>query len=191
MKATEILMKEHRLIERVVASLERAADLLEAGVDVEGVYFLDAVDFAGGFADGCHHKKEEDVLFKVMSAAGVPVEGGPIGVMLYEHEQGRSYIHSLKAAALKYQAGEATAQQEIIQNARGYASLLRAHIAKEDNILFPMAERVIPPESQLRMLNDFEIVESARVGVCLAYYGVAETLEQKIAGYSQGTGGSV
>ena len=34
--------------------------------------------------------------------------------------------------------------QELVQHARDYVALLREHIQKEDNVLFPMADRVVP-----------------------------------------------
>ena len=79
-------MAEHRVIERVIQALENAAQCLEGGRDVRPGFFVDAADFIAGFADGCHHRKEEGVLFKAMIENGVPVHGGPVAVMLYEHQ---------------------------------------------------------------------------------------------------------
>jgi hemerythrin-like domain-containing protein len=81
MKATEILMDEHRVIERVLTALERAAERLEQGGKLDPGFFVDATDFIRGFADGCHHQKEEGVLFKAMTAAGMPTDQGPIAVI--------------------------------------------------------------------------------------------------------------
>ena len=64
MNATEILMDEHRVIERVLDALESAANLATQGGQIRPGFFIDASDFIKGFADGCHHMKEEGVLFK-------------------------------------------------------------------------------------------------------------------------------
>jgi len=64
MKATDILMSEHQVILRMITALEKATDLLEDGRAVPPEIFIEASDFIKGFADGCHHKKEEGVLFK-------------------------------------------------------------------------------------------------------------------------------
>ncbi len=63
MEATHILKEEHEVIERVIAALESAVQKLQAGQDVPPTFFLETAQFVRGFADGCHHKKEEDVLF--------------------------------------------------------------------------------------------------------------------------------
>lgn len=184
MKATDILTEEHRVIERVLDTLEIAAERLEKGQPVRPGMFIEAADFIQGFADGCHHKKEEGVLFPSMSAQGVPVQGGPIGVMLSEHEQGRIYTRAMRQAAERLATGDTQASQEISQNARGYVALLRQHIFKENNILFPMANRVIPPDQQDQVAEDFEHVEHEETGegVHEKYLALAGALEKEIQG---------
>lgn len=183
MTATDVLMEEHRLIERVITALEAGAQRLEDGEIVRPEFFLDASDFISGFADGCHRKKEEGVLFIAMASNGVPVQGGPIGVMLAEHEQGRIYNRGIRAGVVKLQAGDPKGKAEIIRNARNYAMLLRQHIAKEDTVLFPIAERFIPMEQLDRVKIDFETVEKEEIGegVHERYHALAEALENEIS----------
>ncbi len=99
MQAIENLMTEHRLIERVLMALETAARRLMAGQPLRAGFFLDATEFLQGFADGCHHWKEETVLFPALIAHGMPSRGGPVAVMLSEHEQGRAFVRALQEAA--------------------------------------------------------------------------------------------
>ncbi len=162
MEATKILIDEHRVIERVLAVLEKAAGGLESDQGVQAEFFLSAADFIKGFADGCHHRKEEGVLFPAMEAAGIPRQGGPIGVMLAEHEEGRRLTRLMRAAAEKLAAGETAAKTEVVMNARAYTRLLHQHIAKEDQVLFPMADRVIQLSAQDKLAEDFERVEARR-----------------------------
>jgi hemerythrin-like domain-containing protein len=182
MLATEILMSEHRVIERVIASLETGARRLEAGQLVRPEFFLNAADFIKGFADGCHHKKEEGVLFKALETAGLPTKGGPVGTMLVEHEQGRAFTAGMRQAALRLQAGQASAAADLIANARGYAALLTQHIQKEDTILFPLADRVLDPQSQNDVAEGFEHVEHEETGegVHEKYLGIADGLEREM-----------
>jgi hemerythrin-like domain-containing protein len=164
MKATEILMEEHGVIGGVLDSLEAATSRAQNGESVRPGFFLEAADFIRGFADGCHHVKEESVLFKTMSEKGVPVNGGPIGVMLKEHEQGRILTRSMRAAAERWQAGDESAKAETLRSAAGYAALLRQHILKENTMLFPMADRVIPASEHKLVEEGFERVEHEETG---------------------------
>ncbi len=170
MKSVEVLMAEHRVIERVLTALEVATERLDQGGNVNPGFFIHATDFIRGFADGCHHQKEEGVLFKAMAQAGMPTEEGPIAVMLAEHEQARAYTADLLKAAQRLQAGDEQAAAAVIHNARGYAALLRQHIAKEDGVLFPMADRIER--------------ENAAEGVHDMYLALAEKLERLARGMS-------
>jgi hemerythrin-like domain-containing protein len=183
MEATDILMSEHRVIERVIDSLEKAAARLEAGQEVAPEFFLQASDFIKGFADGCHHRKEEGVLFKRMEQHGLSPTRGPVAVMLSEHEQGRQYTREMRQAAAALQSGDTTAKRHIIQAALGYAALLRQHIQKEDHVLFPMANQVIPAGEYDQVLEDFEHVEHEETGEGIheKYLGIADQLEKAMA----------
>jgi hemerythrin-like domain-containing protein len=164
MKATEILMEEHRVIERVLDSIEKGVEKIKNGQQIDPQFFIDVTEFVRGFADGCHHHKEEGVLFKSMESHGVPAAGGPIGVMLAEHEQGRQFIRGLRAATEKWAGGDQNAKAQVIQNALGYTALLRMHIQKEDTILFPMADRAIPKTEYDLVEQGFEQVEHEETG---------------------------
>lgn len=181
MKATQILSEEHQVILRVLSALENMANRTIGNPSVRPGFFLDAADFIKNFADGCHHSKEEGVLFIAMSDAGIPVQGGPIGVMLAEHEQGRTFTRNMRAAAQAWQEGDASTRDTVIQNAMGYVTLLRQHIYKEDNILFPMADRSIPLDKQATLEEEFEKIEHEETGegVHEKYLALAETIEKE------------
>lgn len=159
MHPTDSLSQDHRVIERVLNALEGLARRLVAGQAVPPQCFIDAAAFITGFADGAHHRKEEDLLFPALEEAGLPRYGGPIGVMLAEHEEGRAYTAALREAAGRLAAGDAAAAAAVAENALGYVALLRQHIMKEDNILFAMAKRVLGPEAEATLVDGFAEVE--------------------------------
>jgi hemerythrin-like domain-containing protein len=174
-------MEEHRLIERVLTALETSANHVKQGEHIHPSFFINSALFIKNFADGCHHLKEEGVLFVAMHEAGLPVQGGPIGVMLSEHEQGRAFTKAMREAAEYWDMGDISAQYAVTQNALGYVALLRQHIQKEDKILFPMADRFIPLDRQEKVMADFERVERDEIGegVHEKYLALAESLEKE------------
>ena len=182
MKATEVLMTEHRAIERMLAVLESAAQRLDAGERPRPELFREAVDFVRNFADRCHHGKEEDNLFPRMEARGVRRDGGPLGMMLREHDQGRAYVKAMAGAIDAYEGGDQAAARVIAENARGYVELLRGHIMKEDNVLFPMADRVLSPDDQQQLTARFEQVETQIMGpgVHERYHQLLDDLEREL-----------
>ncbi len=158
--ATQPLMDEHRIIERMLAVLRRAAAKVEAGEQVDPSVFERAISFIRNFADGYHHAKEERALFTTMAAHGIPQQQGPIGVMLAEHEEGRAHVRGMAEALDKYAKGDKSAGLVLARHARGYADLLSAHIYKEDNILYPMGERVMPESAQKTLVEDYRRLEA-------------------------------
>ncbi len=184
MKATEVLMEEHRVIERLLDSLDLAAGRLESGKPVRPGFFIEAAEFIMGFADGCHHRKEEGFLFPALEAAGMPREGGPVGVMLHEHEQGRVLTKAMREAAERLQSGDASAKSAVAENARGYAALLRQHIRKENMILFRMAEQFLQGAAREQLTEAFGRVEREETGAGVheKYLGMLDGLEREALG---------
>ena len=103
-KAIEVLMGEHRLIEQVLGSLETYALEIVADAPPRREVIGEYAAFFGGFADACHHGKEEDILFQRMVERGLPREVGPLAVMYHEHELGRAHVKALAAIAARRKA---------------------------------------------------------------------------------------
>ena len=139
MSATHVLMEEHQTILRVLACMETLAmnrDLPEANVET----FRRIVDFLRTYADRLHHGKEEALLFPAMEARGMSAHMGPTAAMRVEHDQGRALVRRMAAACDRDEA-------EVTAAFRGpaldFVNLLRAHIGKEDHILFHMADQML------------------------------------------------
>lgn len=164
MNATNVLRDEHAGIERMLNVLEIAARRVQRGEQVPPELFRDATDFFRNFADGCHHAKEEEHLFPALEERGVPREGGPLGVMLTEHDEGRACIRAMKAAIEPAFAGDPDSRKALVENALGYVALLRQHIFKENNILFPMADTLLSPAEHSHLYDAFDAIERQRTG---------------------------
>lgn len=160
MTATKVLRDEH---EGILVMLDVLGVLVRQarGHKLDRGDAAKAVDFFRSFADRCHHGKEEKHLFPALTRAGMRVEQGPIGVMLAEHERGRALVKEM-AAALgdPGPAGE----RAFAAAAAGYKDLLTVHIGKENQVLFPQAERILA-ERDKELLNEaYEEVERVEMG---------------------------
>lgn len=156
----ELLMWEHRRIERGLDALQAWASVIAgpegAAAQPDGSKF---VRFLREFADTHHHGKEEQMLFIAMQDAGMPLEMGPIAVMLHEHDEGRAWVAQLDAASVSPSPWPPEVVQSAAQAAQMFASLLRAHIQKEDNVLYPMAQRMLDAEDMAELDADAEAHE--------------------------------
>lgn len=164
MRTTEILMNEHRVIEQVLACLDRMADDAAAKGRIDVPSARDAVAFLRTFADSCHHGKEEARLFPALERCGMPKDAGPTAVMREEHEIGRAHVRAMDEATTSFERGDAAAARRFVAEARGFVELLREHIAKEEQVLFPMADHMLSAAVQAELLVGFEHAEKHEMG---------------------------
>lgn len=172
-KATKDLRNEHdailfvlKVVDEMMLSKKERAELLK--------YYDELVYFLKIFADKCHHGKEENYLFKELVDKGIADQGGPIGVMLSEHEEGRKYIADMTACLTAKDIPGINAA------AASYGSLLRRHIEKENNVLFPIADKVLDEQKQELIFEQFERFEEKIIG-----QGVHEKLHAMIDAWAE------
>lgn len=159
MKATEILMDEHRVIEQVLSCLEKLTEESEKSKKLDHDAARDIIEFFRMYADRWHHAKEETHLFVALEARGMPREGGPTGVMLAEHELGRGFVGQMEEAVISFEQGHLEALPHFIKAAHGYISLLREHIQKEDHCLFAMTNENLTEKEQDQLFKAFRAAE--------------------------------
>jgi hemerythrin-like domain-containing protein len=163
MKATETLKHEHVVISQALRVLDAAAARVGAGdvppeQDLRGL-----LDFFTDFTDGCHHVKEEAILFPALEAAGLPHGQGPLAAMLAQHEQGRRLVAALRRE-LPALAGDPAARGRFAAAAREYVGLLEQHIIIENQVLFPGADTMLTPERDVELSAAFDRHEEREMG---------------------------
>ena len=151
MLATENLMKEHQLILKYVDLMERYA---EFGLkNLNGPFLFEKagcfIQFIHEFADDFHHAKEEDILFRYLDVPGVLTHCNPVPQMLFEHNKAREFVRNMENAL------QTKDINMLVLNAEQYAKLLKEHIYKEDNILYPMAERGLSDDAKSSLLREY------------------------------------
>ena len=141
-----MLVHEHQYILKVVHALSVVDDDLDRGRPVDAELIRKVVLFMRDFADKCHHAKEEAILFPAMERKGVPKTGCPLQGLVAEHVKGRQLVTALAAAADAYAQGSPDAVEALRGSISGIRQLYPNHIWKEDEMVFPMAERLFSPE---------------------------------------------
>jgi hemerythrin-like domain-containing protein len=164
MKATEELRSEHSGILRMLQILETICNTRITAEGFPADHLREIMEFLKVFVDQCHHGKEEDFLFPELERAGVQREGGPIGVLLDEHEQGRRLVQEMSTALQSIRESRQHDPSSLLQPARGYIDLLRQHIDKENNQLFITAEQRLSSKTQDDMAESFQNLERERIG---------------------------
>lgn len=149
--ATKNLEDDHVQILRLIDVMDRMAELPDPDIS----HLETIIGIIRDFADGIHHAKEEHVFFPALTQKGFSLTQGPVAVMLDEHAAGRTFVKGIADNILLYKTGKKEASGEIRRNMKGYAELLRSHIAKENNVLFRMADRVLSEAEHSEILSGF------------------------------------
>lgn len=161
-ESIDVLMREHRRIERVLGSLETFCLEVEGGLAPDRAVVADYASFFRGYADASHHGKEEDVLFARMIERGFSRESGPIAVMIYEHVTGRAHVGALRQVGEGSGPVSGVEAQVVVERAGAFVPHLRAHIQKEDRILYPMALRLLSGAELDVILTAFDAFDADR-----------------------------
>jgi DUF438 domain-containing protein len=171
---SDLLMTDHQTTEQVFEAVERA--LSGPGEPARNL-LGDAARYLREYVDGCHNKKEENHLFPLIEQRGIPRTGGPLAVMLMEHEQNRVLLSKLAPLIDAYVGGNAGVLRELRAVFAEYVSLMKNHFWKENDILYPMARRVMSAADGQAVVAGIEATEaSVGQGTRAKYYGLAERI---------------
>lgn len=156
MQARGPLMIEHRLIEGMIAVIQRK---LERAAETQSIdpYFVDAaVDFIRMYADRTHHGKEEDILFRDLRKKNMSADHQRImNELIEEHIFGRQTTKALVEANVRYRKGDASALLEVTAQLRTLAGFYPKHIKKEDAVFFPAALAHFTENEDQALLAEF------------------------------------
>lgn len=156
MQARGPLMIEHRLIERVVALMERTVAGIESTGEVDALLVDAIVDFIATYADRTHHGKEEDILFRELDKKHLS-EGDRtlMEQLLEDHRVGRTSTRALADARARYCSGDDPALADVVAGLKALIALYPQHIEKEDKVFFPGTRKYLSDEEDQAMLEEF------------------------------------
>ncbi|WP_242342801.1 PAS domain-containing protein [Anaeromyxobacter terrae] len=174
----ELLMTDHETTERVFSAAEKA---LGAAEGPSPGLVANLREYLVGYVDRCHNQKEERTVFPLLQRAGMPVEGGPLAVMLAEHGRAKALVERLDVAAAAYVAGDRARLDELREVLGEYAALCKDHFWKENDILYPLAARMLDEETQAGIVGAIEAVE-AGIGpdTRRRYYRIADEIVRAV-----------
>lgn len=154
-KATDSLRKDHESVSLILDIMEAINIKIESGEKVDASDVKNVADFLTGFADNYHHKKEENFLFPALADAGMPTQGGPVGIMLQEHDISRSLTERIHESASNYD-NDGSGLEDFKTASKEYIFHLRQHVDKENNILFMMADAQLDQFAQADVIDGFD-----------------------------------
>lgn len=173
----ELLRQDHEITERVFAAM----DVQFAAADGPAPALVGLfVEYVRDYVDRCHNQKEEQHLFPRLERNGLPRHGGPLGVMLHEHEQAREILARLLPLGSAYAAGDRSTLAGLRAAFAEYTALCKEHFWKENDILYPMAQRLLSDAEAAEVVAGIEAVEAAAGAAARQrYYRMAQEIVER------------
>nr|WP_256236116.1 hemerythrin domain-containing protein [Bacillus sp. EB600] len=144
------LKEEHSPLREKLAGLLLLTEQIETDAEVEKIFtaLKSSVAIFKSELD-IHSEREEEVLFPMMGEY-IGTSSGPVAVMEYEHEQAKALIGDFlrKTNNGQFSIEEMKNAAGLIKNAH---DILSDHFTKEENVLFPMAERMLSDEEKAEL----------------------------------------
>ncbi|SDB52299.1 Hemerythrin-like domain-containing protein [Desulfonatronum thiosulfatophilum] len=178
MQARGQLMKEHRVIERMISLIEETAGYIRKGNRIDPELVDIAVDFIRTYADRTHHGKEEDILFKKLDEKGLSTEDRRMmDELIADHVYARKVVQKIEQANARYRNGDESALDRIEENLRALVDLYPEHIEKEDKVFFPASRNYFTDREEEALLEEF--MEFDRLMIHEKYDSVVESYAKK------------
>ena len=149
------LVAEHEMIERAMEVLKTNLDKVSSGKHNK-IQTARAIDFLLEFGDKIHNIKEEKSLFPRMAERGAPTEGGPIGVMLLEHDLERKLLVKMQMALDTLNTASDDEKAVFVKEGLEYLTIRAEHIWKENDILYNMGRQILTEEDFAYLLKEFQ-----------------------------------
>ncbi|MBZ5592538.1 MAG: hemerythrin domain-containing protein [Acidobacteriia bacterium] len=158
----QALIKEHRVLGVVLNALDLEMQHLD-GQPFPMESFRQALDFLTNFTHHWHLIKEEERLFPLLWEKGVPLENGPLGKLMAEHQTARNHLAAIRTHLEAAQKGDPGALTQLLSEVRVHVAFTREHMRKEEHGVFNVARTLLDQQDMERLAREFEEVEQEQI----------------------------
>ena len=159
MKPTEVLEREHQVIEQVAETCGTCAEALRKNITVPFSVLQSIVTFLRVYGDQ-YHNQEEERLLDMLRGKGVPAGSCPIATLEHEKEKLVVMIDQLSSAVDIYIQSGGTVNSTLIDTLQALAEFYPDHIWKENYLLLPMADKVFSEADQRTLGHALRTIDS-------------------------------
>jgi hemerythrin-like domain-containing protein len=164
MNPTFDLKREHDAMVIVLAAMKKLVQNIHEKKYVDLLRLGQIIEFLKIYNDKSHHEKEESVLFPAILKCNIPWTFDTINILSNEHLSAREYMNETGYYLKEHLAGSNHALESLASSMVNYIALEENHIKLENNILFPLADRIFDKKKQVTICMDFKIIQDHEVG---------------------------
>lgn len=148
--ATEDLMREHGVVERLLLIYDTGIRRLGQGEDLDPTILTQAAETMRDFVHDYHEKNEEDQVFPRFKTAGRMVE--LVTILQAQHTACRKLTEHIIELAPK--SASKPQREQMVSAMQATITMYRPHAAREDTDVFPTLRSLVTP-------NEFEQIGEA------------------------------
>jgi hemerythrin-like domain-containing protein len=164
-RPTDTLAKEHALVILVTKAAEQEVRYMHDTGEYRPDVVDELVDFFQYFTEACHDPKEENLLFARLRARGLPADSGLLAEFYREHAEFHSRLRDIEHWLRTMKTTGEGEVPALAAHLDGYLKLMRSHVAREEELLFPLAEELLTDEDQEELARGFDSIECDEVAV--------------------------
>jgi len=178
MQPIGLLMKEHRLIERMIPLLEKNLKKSEETQMIYTAFISVVIDFFKTYVDKIHHGKEEDILFKSLKKIQISTtHKKTLNQLLEDHKISRVIIGEIEDANHRYLHGDNSAIHDIQEGLHKIIMLYPCHIEIEDKrFFFPIMDYFTREECDAMIQKFFDFDKN----IIHEYYNHIIEIQEKL-----------
>ncbi|HEY7742778.1 MAG TPA: hemerythrin domain-containing protein [Burkholderiales bacterium] len=155
-KTLNIIRDEHRSIGAILHGMEYLVERVrtrKARIDPRVfsamIYYLDT------FSERMHHPKEDRFLFKALRSRGADA-AAVVADLEKEHAAGGEALKRLEQSLVRYEEGGDKEFPAFAEAVTKFVREYRDHMQKEENFVFPLAQRLLSAEDWQAIDRAFE-----------------------------------
>ena len=160
--ATEDLMREHGVLDRLLLIFEEGLRRLQSRQEVSAEIFHAPAVLIRKFVEDYHEKLEEGFIFPIFEKQGKMLE--LVKILRQQHEVGRALTDAILLNSAADQFAQDGPRREAVRACEAFLRMYRPHKAREDTVLFPALHLLITDKQLDQMGDRFEAEENRVFG---------------------------
>lgn len=157
---TEILMREHAVLARILLIYESTMRRLGQGEDIDPAVLEASARIVLDFIHGHHERQEEELIFPRFKTAGRMVE--LVNVLIVQHAAGRKLTDRIIAAAP--QARNRQPREAMAPDIQAFITMYRPHMAREETDVYPTLRHLVTRDECQEIADEMEKNERQAFG---------------------------
>jgi hemerythrin-like domain-containing protein len=142
-KTLDIIRDEHRSISAILHGMEYLVDRIRARkAKINPRVFRAMIYYLDTFSERMHHPKEDKYLFKAMRERSAEADT-LIADLEDDHARGEDALRRLAQCLIRYEEGGEQEFPAFEREVENFVRNYRDHIRKEEEVVFPLAERLL------------------------------------------------